>query len=183
VSTVQTAQEIYVSDQINPSLLTGGGQGGGGQYALDCLVAGTPVWTATGVVPIEQLKVGDLVLSQHPETGELAYKPVLRTTVRPEGNLVRVIAHGQTIETSGGHLFWVAGEGWIKARKLQSGQELHGVSGSVRVSTVEEGSKAKTYNVEVADFHTYFVGQDKILSHDNTVKEPTATVLPGLAAK
>jgi hypothetical protein len=183
VSTIQTAQEVYVSDRIDPSLLSGGGSGGGEQYALDCLVAGTPVWTATGVVAIEKLQVGDMVLAQDPETGELAYKPVLRTTVRPAGKLIRVLAGGETIETSGGHLFWVAGEGWLKARKIESGQELHGLHGSVRVSAVEEGDTAKTYNVEVAEFHNYFVGQEKILCHDNTVKSPTAAILPGLTEK
>jgi hypothetical protein len=183
VSTIQQAEERYVSDRIDPSLLASGGGSSGDQYALDCLVAGTPVWTALGVVAVEQLRVGDMVLAQHPETGELAYKPVLRTTIRPEGKLVRVLAEGATIETSGGHLFWVAGEGWVKARKLKSGQELHTVHGPIQVSAVEEGSEAKTYNLEVADFHTYFVGQDKILCHDNTIKEPTAAVLPGLVEK
>ncbi len=183
VSTIQQAQEIHVSDRIDPSLLASGGSSGGDQYALDCLVAGTPVWTATGVTAVEQLRVGDMVLSQHPETGELAYKPVIRTTIRPEGKLVRVTAGGETVETSGGHLFWVAGEGWVKARKLQSGQELHGVYGPARVSMVEEGNEAKTYNVEVADFHTYFVGQEKLLCHDNTIKQPTVAVLPGLTEK
>lgn len=182
-STIQQTQEIQVSDRVDPSLLASGGSGGDGQYGLDCLVAGTLVWTATGVVPVEQLRVGDMVLAQHTETGELAYKPVLRTTVRPEGKLVRLLAGGETIETSGGHLFWIAGKGWVKARKIESGDELHGVLGPVRVSLVEEGNEAKTYNVEVADFHTYFVGQEKILCHDNTIKQPTAAILPGLIEK
>jgi hypothetical protein len=183
ISTIQTSQERYVSDRIDPALLGQGRSGGGSQYALDCLVAGAVVWTATGMTPVEKLRVGDMVLAQHPETGELAYKPVLRTTVRPAGKVMRVTAGNDTIETSGGHLFWVAGEGWIKARKLESGQELHGVRGPVRVSTVEEGDTAETYNVEVADFHNYFVGQEKVLCHDNTVKQPTTAVLPGLGEK
>lgn len=33
-----------------------------------CFIAGTPVHTDKGLVPIEQIKVGDLVLSQ-PEQG------------------------------------------------------------------------------------------------------------------
>jgi hypothetical protein len=173
VSVQQVSQDRPISDRIVV----------GQQYGLDCLVAGTEVWTATGPIAVEKLRVGDMVLAQHPETGELAYKPVLRTTIRPEGKVMRVAAGGDVIETSGGHLFWVAGEGWVKARKLQSGQELHGVRGSVRVSTVEEGNTAETYNVEVADFHNYFVGQERILCHDNTVKEPTVAVLPGLVEK
>jgi hypothetical protein len=43
-------------------------------------VAGTLVHTDKGLVPIEQIKVGDMVLSK-PESGqgELAYKPVVNT--------------------------------------------------------------------------------------------------------
>jgi len=147
----------------------------------DCLAAGTIVWTDRGTTAIEQVQVGDLVLSQDPETGELAYKPVLRTTVRPEGPLVRVrTVKGEVFETSGGHLFWVAGEGWVRARQLESGMELHGVGGTARVSLTEDGPELETYNLIVADFHTYFVGDAKLLCHDNTVRRPTDAVVPGL---
>jgi hypothetical protein len=45
-----------------------------------CFAAGTLVHTQTGLVPIEQIKVGDMVLSK-PESGEgeQAYKRVTRT--------------------------------------------------------------------------------------------------------
>jgi hypothetical protein len=148
---------------------------------FDCLVAGTPVWTIAGPTPVEQLQPGDMVLSQHPETGELAYQPVLRTTVRPRGKVIRIIAEGETIAASGGHLFWVAGEGWVKARHLEAGQELHGCDGPVGVSGVEPGDETETYNLEVADFNSYFVGATKILCHDNTIRRPTTTIVPGLA--
>jgi hypothetical protein len=140
------------------------------------------VWTAKGPLAIEQIRVGDLVLSQHAETGELAYKPVLRTTVRPSGKLIRIQAAGEELQTSGGHLFWVAGQGWTKSRNIQSGQILHTVSGPAYVSFVESGSEAETYNLVVADFNTYFVGDAKMLSHDNTVRTPTRAIVPGLSA-
>ena len=146
----------------------------------DCLAAGTLVWTARGPQEIEQIRVGDLVLSQHPDSGELTYKPVLRTTVRPRGQLVKIEAGGESCETSGGHLFWVAGEGWVKSRDLQSGQILHSASGPVHISRVGPGSEAETYNLIVADFNTYFVGYRKVLSHDNTIRQPTRAVVPGL---
>ena len=149
----------------------------------DCLAAGTLVWTARGPLEIEQIRVGDLMLSQHPDSGELTYKPVLRTTVRPRGQLVRIEAGGESCETSGGHLFWVAGEGWVKSRDLQSGQILHGASGPVHISSVEAGSEAETYNVVVADFNTYFVGYRKVLTHDNTIRQPTRAVVPGLVPR
>lgn len=45
-----------------------------------CFVAGTLVHTQEGLRPIEQIKVGDLVLSKHNSgTGKRAYKRVLKT--------------------------------------------------------------------------------------------------------
>ena len=147
----------------------------------DCLAAGTPVWTASGLVAIEKIRVGDLVLAQAPDSGELAYKPVLKTTLRPRGPLVKVrVAGGEVFETSGGHLFWVAGEGWVKSRQLKAGQELHAAQGAVGLSQVETGRTLETHNLVVADFHTYFVGRSRVLCHDNTIKRATHAVIPGL---
>lgn len=53
-------------------------------------VAGTPVWTDKGLVSVERLKVGDLVLSKSEVTGEKAYKRVLRT-FRTEDQTVRMV--------------------------------------------------------------------------------------------
>ena len=37
------------------------------------------------------------------------------------------------------------------------------------------------YNLIVADFNSYFVGEHGILVHDNTPRRPTAAAVPGLA--
>jgi hypothetical protein len=178
---VQRAQRVEIADRAaGASALGGGSESDDGDPPTDCLAAGTPVWTAKGPLAIEQICVGDLVLSQDCETGELAYKPVLKTTIRPAGKLIKIEAEGETFETSGGHLFWVAGKGWIRSRKLQSGQVLHTAAGPAHVSAVGEGREAETYNLVVADFSTYFVGNAKVLSHDNTVRTPTRALVPGL---
>lgn len=155
-------------------------RGGPGLGTYDCLVAGTLIWTARGALPVEQIQVGDLTLSQNPVTGELAYKPVVQTTLRPAGELVQVHAGNQMFECSGGHPFWVSGEGWVKARDLQSGSLLHTADGTLQISSVETGSTQETFNLVVDGFHTYFIGSDKVLSHDNTVRDPVTTVVPGL---
>jgi Pretoxin HINT domain len=182
VSIVQRTRSVAMVDRSSGDIsgLGGSSGSGGGSQALDCLSAGTPVWTAKGPLAIEQVLVGDLVLSQHPETGELAYKPVLRTTVRPSGKLIKIEAAGEDFQTSGGHLFWVAGQGWTKARNLRSGQILHTAAGPAYITSAGTGSEAQTYNLVVADFSTYFVGQAKVMSHDNTVRTPTRAVVPGL---
>lgn len=146
----------------------------------DCLAAGTPVWTDRGPRPIDEVAVGDLVLSQHPDTGELAYKPVLRTTVRPPASLVRLTIDGGTLTASGGHPFWVSGRGWVRARELAVSDRLHGVDGTRLVEAVKPVGRDQTYNLIVADFNTYFAGQHLVLSHDNTIRQATEAIVPGL---
>lgn len=151
---------------------------------LDCLTRGTPVWTESGSMPIEKIQVGDRVLSQDPETGELTYKPVLRTTVRPVGAIIEIsLGKEEVIRCSGGHPLWVSGTGWVKAREIQPGMQMHAVGGSASVTAVEKRGLEETYNLVVADFNTYFVGQARVLSHDNTVRRPTAMIVPGLVKK
>lgn len=161
---------------------SGGTQQPTGQsiFRGDCLAAGTKVWTELGPMAIEEIRVGDRVLAQDPETGELAYKPVLGTTIRPAGRLVRINVGQDSVTTSGGHLYWVAGDGWKKARELTSGDEIHSVRGTVGISNVEKAELAPTYNLIVADFHSYFVGAGLIYCHDNTIREPTNSLVPGL---
>ena len=130
------------------------------------------------------LFAGDLVLSQHPTTGELTYKPVLKTTITPEGPLMKVEAGNyDTFRCTAGHLFWVSGEGWKQARELRSGAQLHTPRGTVTVSHVEDSKAEQTYNLIVADFHTYFAGERDVLCHDNTLRQPTRAIVPGVVAK
>lgn len=147
---------------------------------LDCLAAGTLVWTETGPVAIESIRVGDRVLSQDPETGELAYKPVLGTTIRPVSQLIRVVVGDDIIQSSGGHLFWAVGKGWQRTRQITAEMAIHGCSGTNKVTEVEQGEQLQSYNLIVADFHTYFIGKTRVLSHDNTPRRPTMNIVPGL---
>lgn len=146
-----------------------------------CLAAGTPVWTELGPTAVEAVRVGDRVLSQDIETGQLAYKPVLQTTERAPGELIDLQIDGEQITCTGGHPFWICGDGWVKARLMVPGTRLHGVAGTTPVGTVQPASKGKAYNLVVADFNTYFVGKTKILSHDITIHKPTTMLVPGLA--
>lgn len=151
------------------------GGGSGGQPPHECLVAGTPVWTLAGPRPVEQVRPGDLVLAQDIESGELAYKPVLISTTRPPGPVLRIETEKDTIRASGGHPFWVPGEGWVRARALTQGKSLHDIGGRAAIKTItEETDKVTTYNLVVADFHSYFVGDAKVLSHDNSIRRPTS---------
>lgn len=146
-----------------------------------CLVAGTPVCTRQGFVPIDQIQVGDEVLSKNINTGEIDYRPVLQTTERQPVPVTKFVVAGSTITASEGHHFWVSGTGWSKTRELAAGQPIHTATGMSRIeSAAFESQPAPVYNLVVADFHTYFVGPGMILSHDVTQPAPTNVKVPGL---
>ena len=126
-----------------------------------CFAAGTPIVTENGAKSIEDIKVGDFVLSrnEHSLTGELGLRRV-QETFRSETELVHVYVGGQVIRTTGEHPFFVQGRGWTTASELQSGDQLATDLSSWReVERVEAtGKHESVYNFRVAEHHTYFVG-------------------------
>jgi hypothetical protein len=149
----------------------------------ECFVRGTPVWTKTGERPIETLELGDLVLSQNVDTGQLSYKPVIGRTVRPPSAIVKISVGGEEIQATRGHPFWLAGAGWRMAKEIEAGAVLHGITCTPRIESVEPALDAEAFNLIVADFNTYFVGESGVLVHDNTPRKPTRATVPGLVAK
>ena len=152
-----------------------------GHDLVSCLIAGTPIWTDRGPMAVDRMHVGDRVLAQDPASGELAYKSVLRTTVRPRAPLIHIVFGDETIVASGGHPFWVAGQGWVNARHLQPDMLIHTVTGTVPVEKIdiEEDGEQPVYNLVVEEFHNYFAGNAHLLLHDTTPREPTLGPVPG----
>jgi Pretoxin HINT domain len=153
------------------------------QRRYSCFAKGTLVWTKTGEREIESLRIGDLVLAQDSDSGELAYKPVIGRTVRPPSPTLTLSIEKEEIRTTLGHPLWVDGSGWRMAKELGDGAILHSVHGPVRIGAIAAADKCEAYNLIVADFNTYFVGQSGILVHDNTPRDPTTAIVPGLARK
>ena len=137
-----------------------------------CFVAGTIVATIYGGKAIEDIEVGDKVLASDPETGETAYKQVLNTYIYVKDTLVYVTIDGETIETTKEHPFWVEGQGWTKAKFLETGDQLRDANGNtitidnVKIVKLPENKYTFVYNFEVADFHTYYVADSSILVHN-----------------
>ncbi len=149
----------------------------------ECFVAGTPVRTVRGPVPIESIRIGDRVLSQDPETGEIAFKLVAATTLRPTTAMLEISAGDTHVRSTLGHPFWVEGHGWRMAKSLKVGDSLHGLNGPVQVTAVQPAPDAEAYNLVVVDFNTYFVSDAAILAHDNADREPSLALTPGLLKK
>jgi hypothetical protein len=149
----------------------------------ECFVAGTPVWTARGRMAIEQIRTGELVLTQNVQSGQLEFKPVVRPTTRPTMALVNLTIGQDEFTCTGGHLFWVVEQGWMKARDLKPGMVVHGAQRSATVVSNEPGPTSPTFNLVMADNHNYFVGESRLLTHDNTPRQATSLVAPGVSAE
>ncbi len=138
----------------------------------------------TGPIRIDQIQPGELVLSQNPDTGELAYRPVTEVTQRKPSKLLDVQVGDTQLRCTLGHPFWVSGQGWKMAKELKIGDRIHTVLGTVQVDSLEqEQDENPAYNLVVADFADYFVGNAKVLVHDNNLRAPTGAIVPGLTAR
>ena len=149
---------------------------------MSCFAKGTPVWTLSGATPIEQVKVGDRLLSQDAETGELSYKGVLRTTIRPPSKMLTIHAGNSRITTTLGHPFFVVGKGWRMAKQLREDDWVYAQGQTLPIDAIETTEPAEAHNLVVADFGTYFVGKDRVLVHDNSPIRPVRLEMPGLLA-
>jgi hypothetical protein len=144
-----------------------------------CFVPGTLVWTQAGPVAIELVDVGDLVLAQNPHTGELDYRPVLAVTIGKPVTVHELRLREETIGTTRGHRFWLPGRGWEMAKHLGPAARLLALGGSVEVESVGDGPTLSCHNLVVDEFHTYFVGQSRLLVHDITCPQAERATIPG----
>jgi hypothetical protein len=149
---------------------------------MSCFLKGTPVWTLSGPKPIEELKIGDRVLAQHTETGELTYKGVVVTTLRPKSEMLTIRVGKSAITTTLGHPFFVVGKGWRMAKQLTEADWICALGQTLPIDAIEKAEAAEAHNLMVADFGTYFVGKDRVLVHDNSPIPPTRLEMPGLLA-
>ena len=142
----------------------------GGMSNTYCFVAGTLISTATGEKAIEEIVVGDFVLSETPETEEVAYKRVLNTYVNQTSELIHVRIEGENITATPEHPFYSPVKGWTAAVDLRRGDILVTVNGRYAiVETVEHeylDAPVSVFNFEVEDFHTYYVSGLHILVHN-----------------
>jgi hypothetical protein len=136
---------------------------------ISCFGAGTPVHTLRGLRPIETLSVGDQVLAQDVATGALGYRPILVVHHNPPSATLRVRLGDEDVISSTFHRFWKAGHGWIQARDLKVGDTVRTLDGPAGVTAIEPEKVQPVFNLDVADSHSFFVGDEGALVHDNTV--------------
>ena len=160
-----------------------------------CFVAGTGVLVvgANGILMtknIEDIKVGDRVMTYNEETGYNEVKTVLETYKSEHTELVSVTTtDGQTIKSSLGHRYFT-NRGWISAENLRAGDILQNVNGEqVIVEFIQHEileNPETLYNFAVDDNHNYYVSEDKdskivnfVLTHNKCYRKRLAEATPG----
>ena len=145
--------DIYNGFQMGVSMLSS--FSGAASQNMACFIAGTMVLTTAGLVAIERLKAGDVVISTNPDTLETASKTVLETYVRKVDKLVHLTINGEEIVTTDNHPFYVQGRGFINAGSLLVGDKLISVNGEdlfVEKHYIEETHvPVDVYNFQVED--------------------------------
>ena len=147
----------------------GGSAGKTPNISCNCFTAGTKVLTDEGEKPIEEIEVGDKVLAKDDETGEMAYKEVEWLYQRDVEETYNITVGGEVITTTDEHPFWIVGKGWVESKNLVVGDVLTTSDGKeLSIENIEVKKEHKTvYNFKVRDFHTYFVSNLGIWTHNS----------------
>ena len=146
-----------------------------------CFAAGTPVHTIDGPRAIDQLQVGDRVLSQDTTTGALSFQPVVAVHHNKPAPTLKLSLGGESLTATGIHRFWKAGQGWVMARDLKPGDVVRTVGGTARIESVESDTVKPVFNLDVARNRNFFVGQHGCLVYDFSIVQPVMTPFDGQA--
>jgi hypothetical protein len=136
-----------------------------------CFVAGTPVLYPDGTRrPIESVNLGDLVLARDEFTGVVAPQRVEKTYVHHNREAFTLDFGTSALGTTSVHPFYTD-RGWVKAAELRAGMDCHRDDGSrVTIQNVIHplAQRQTVYNLEVENFHTYFVGAQGVWVHNKS---------------
>ena len=136
----------------------------------NCFTGETLVATENGQIRIDEIEVGDKVWAYDIFTGETALKEVTKVYVHEVDEILHLHTSCGDIDTTTNHPFFVIDRGWVAAGDLVVGDEVYLLDGSTAVIIgfeLEQLSETiKVYNLEVADFNTYFVGDEAVLVHN-----------------
>ena len=135
-----------------------------------CFTGDTLVATEDGFKPIKDIGPGILVWAKNAKSGEVALKPVVQSFVSETTELVIVTVGSDVLRCTREHPFYSPIKGWVNASELRAGDVLVSLNGEYlvvdRVQDEILKSPLPVYNFEVADLHTYHIGKNSILVHN-----------------
>jgi len=135
-----------------------------------CFLKGTKVVVENGYKNIDEIEIGDVVLSYNIENGKNEYKKVTQLFLHPKekDTLYSLTINEKIIEASSAHRFFIKtndGFDWISAKDLKIGNIVLDSKGfyfpitNITSKNIEED----LYNIKVEDNHNYYVTELEIL--------------------
>jgi hypothetical protein len=159
----------------------GSQSGGFVAYGGNCSFgSSTVVWTPGGEVSIGQLQIYEQVLAYDPLTHAIEAQQILHVWEHVDADLVDVSIMPTTqspvmfadtpevIHTTSGHPFLTVEEGFIPVSQLRVGMHVMQANGNVGIVIAIRSVSGSMvmYNLDVAQDHTYIVGEDQWIVHN-----------------
>lgn len=139
-----------------------------------CFIAGTPVLIdcvdeCNSYKAIENVRVGDFVLSYNEESGLIEKNEVSQIHVKEVDEIVELSFGDSIVRSTLDHPFYSKDRGgWVMAGDLFIGENVLSANGEAKVFEKKYFScdSIKVYNFTVDNAHTYFVGQSCVCVHN-----------------
>lgn len=149
-----------------------------------CFPAGTLISTQNGLKAIETIKSGEKVYSYNQITGLPELITVNQVIENSSVSFYDIkLANGETITSTFNHKWYVKDKGWLPAEYLMPKDKLLCQDGNYyavqKLTCRVIDSSQKTYNLSVGNeedenFHSYYVGNSKVLVHNACTNFNTA---------
>ena len=132
-----------------------------------CFTEGTLVLLDSGLVPIKDIGVGDMVYAYDLHNDTIGLKEVThKHTLIREGYYLIYVGN-EIVEATSDHPFFVNGS-WIEVKDLVAGDPLQLLNSKTQTidSIVYVADSVTVYNFTVKDFENYYVSSSSFLVHN-----------------
>ena len=128
----------------------------------------TLVWTEVGLRPIEQILVGDRVLTRNTSSNELTFQLVLATNSYPQGPARVVDIEAGALVATADQQIYSAGKGWKRVGDLEATAKIGGLTTDHAIKNLADGNMTHGFAIVTAKVPGFFVGEQGVLVHDAT---------------
>jgi Pretoxin HINT domain/Fibronectin type III domain len=162
---------LFFSDEGKIKCITG----------ANCFIANTPVQTKQGMKNIQNITTGDTVNSYNEITKRNMWQRVTNVFKKTADKLQKLVIGRDTLYCTPEHKFYT-GKRWVTAAALSVGMLLNTHAGSLPVQqNLAIDTSVAVYNFTVEETHTYYVGSQLIVTHNDC--EKLAAIITSLESK
>lgn len=138
-----------------------------------CFTKGTLIYTKNRHIPIDSLKIGDLVYSYNFENNIIEESQVVNKIHSEVNSIYKICLENESILVTAEHPFYVFNKGWIPVKELKLGDKLRlSTNNGVEIKDIKISNvKTIVYNIEVEKNNNFFITNMKILVHNKNIRK------------